>query len=262
MLEASAWGKHLFAEFGGDAWLHVHLGLIGKMSVQQHRRRTAPGAPPQEVAVQGAVRLRLLNDTYVGDLRGPTQCAVVTPEEIEAVHARLGPDPLRPGADPEVAWRKIHRSRRPVAELLMDQAVVAGIGNVYRCELLFRHRVDPFRPGTEIRPATWAAIWQDVVDLMPLGRRVRPDHHDGGPGRDGQGAVRRDGVGAPDGAPLPRLQAHRAAVPGVRLDRAHPPRGRPQPVLVRPLPAPPVTGPRTAHRAGPAPGLPVARWAR
>ena len=45
MLEASAWGKHLFAEFGGDAWLHVHLGLIGKMSVQQHRRRTAPGAP-------------------------------------------------------------------------------------------------------------------------------------------------------------------------------------------------------------------------
>jgi len=169
MLEASAWGKHLFAEFGGDAWLHVHLGLIGKMSVQQHRRRAAPGAPPQEVAVQGAVRLRLLNDTYVGDLRGPTQCAVVTPEEIEAVHARLGPDPLRPGADPEVAWRKIHRSRRPVAELLMDQAVVAGIGNVYRCELLFRHRVDPFRPGTEIRPATWAAIWQDVVDLMPLG---------------------------------------------------------------------------------------------
>jgi len=65
MLEASAWGKHLFAEFGGDAWLHVHLGLIGKMSVQRHRRRAAPGALPQGVAVQGAVRLRLLNDTYV-----------------------------------------------------------------------------------------------------------------------------------------------------------------------------------------------------
>ena len=66
--------------------------------------------PPREVAVKGAVRLRLLNDTYVGDLRGPNLCAVVTPEEIESVHARLGPDPLRPGADPEVAWRKIHRS--------------------------------------------------------------------------------------------------------------------------------------------------------
>jgi endonuclease VIII len=94
---------------------------------------------------------------------------VVTPDDIEAVHARLGPDPLRPGADPEVAWRRIHRSKRPIAELLMDQAVVAGIGNVYRCELLFRHRVDPFRPGAEIRPATWSAIWEDVVDLMPLG---------------------------------------------------------------------------------------------
>jgi endonuclease VIII len=169
MLEASAWGKHLFAEFGGDAWLHVHLGLIGKMSVQQHRRRTDPGVPPHEVAVKGAVRLRLLNDTYVSDLRGPNLCAVVTPEEIESVHSRLGPDPLRPGADPEVAWRTIHRSRRPIGELLMDQAVLAGIGNVYRCELLYRHRVDPFRPGAEIRPATWAAIWEDVVDLMPLG---------------------------------------------------------------------------------------------
>ena len=212
--------------------------------------------------MQGAVRLRLLNDTYVGDLRGPTQCAVVTPEEIEAVHARLGPDPLRPGADPEVAWRKIHRSRRPVAELLMDQAVVAGIGNVYRCELLFRHRVDPFRPGTEIRPATWAAIWQDVVDLMPLGVvsgqiiTVEDQVETARRAYDATGSVPRYG------APLPRLQAHRAAVPGLRLDRAHPPRGRPQPVLVRPLPAPPVTGPQTAHRAGPAPGLPVARWAR
>ena len=51
----------------------------------------------------------------------------------------------------------------------MDQAVLAGVGNVYRCEVLFRHRVDPFRPGAEIRRATWAAIWEDVVDLMPLG---------------------------------------------------------------------------------------------
>jgi endonuclease-8 len=51
----------------------------------------------------------------------------------------------------------------------MDQAVLAGVGNVYRCEVLFRHRVDPFRPGREIRPTTWLAIWDDLVALMPLG---------------------------------------------------------------------------------------------
>jgi endonuclease-8 len=93
----------------------------------------------------------------------------VTPEKIEAVQSRLGPDPLRPGADPEQAWRKISRSQRSIAELLMDQTVLAGVGNVYRCELLYRHRVDPFRPGTEIRLKTWAAIWSDIVALMPLG---------------------------------------------------------------------------------------------
>ncbi|MGZ4635874.1 Fpg/Nei family DNA glycosylase [Oryzihumus sp.] len=165
--EATAWGKHLFAEFDGDAWLHVHLGLIGKFAV--HSRAGHDGMPSAPVPVQGQVRLRLLNDAWVGDLRGPNLCAVVTPDEVAAVHARLGPDPLRPDPDPELAWRRISRSTRSIAELLMDQAVVAGVGNVYRCELLFRHRVDPFRPGREIRPATWRAMWEDLVVLMPLG---------------------------------------------------------------------------------------------
>jgi endonuclease-8 len=105
----------------------------------------------------------------VGDLRGPNLCAVVTPEQVQAVTSRLGPDPLRPDADPELAWRKVSRSGRTIAELLMDQAVVAGVGNVYRCEVLFRQRVDPFRPGREVRRRTWDAVWADLVDLMPLG---------------------------------------------------------------------------------------------
>src|SRR6476659_3213597 len=165
--EATAWGKHLFAEFDGDAWLHVDLGLIGKLDV--HSRAGHDGMPSAHGPVQGQVRLRLLNDAWVGDLRGPNLCAVVTPDEVAAVHARFGPDPLRPDPDPDTAWRRISRSTRSIAELLMDQAVVAGVGNVYRCELLFRHRVDPFRPGREIRPATWRAMWDDICALMPLG---------------------------------------------------------------------------------------------
>ena len=51
----------------------------------------------------------------------------------------------------------------------MDQAALAGVGNVYRCEVLYRHRVSPFRPGREIRKRTWDAIWTDLVRLMPLG---------------------------------------------------------------------------------------------
>jgi len=168
LVEASAWGKHLFVEFGGERWLNVHLGLIGKFSVMP---RLAP-ASERTVPVVGQVRLRLLNADWVGDLRGPTVCAVVTAEKVEQIQARLGPDPLRPDGDgdqSDLALRRISRSARPIAELLMDQAVLAGVGNVYRCEVLFRHRVDPFRPGTEIRPTTWRAIWDDLVVLMPLG---------------------------------------------------------------------------------------------
>ena len=168
-VHATSWGKHLFAEFEGDAWLHVHLGLIGTFTIDQV-------AYTGEVPVVGQVRLRLANEAHVADLRGPNLCAVITPEQVEAVTSRLGPDPLRldpeglrPEPDPDLAWRKILRSGRSVAELLMDQSVLAGVGNVYRCEVLFRQRIDPFRPGKELRRSSWDAIWLDLVDLLPLG---------------------------------------------------------------------------------------------
>jgi len=172
LVDASAWGKHLFVEFEGERWLNVHLGLIGKFSVMRHHLDPDPegaGTPAGHVPVEGQVRVRLLNETWVGDLRAPTVCAVVTREKVDQIQARLGPDPLRPDADPGLALRRISRSAKPIAELLMDQAVLAGVGNVYRCEVLFRHRVDPFRPGNEIRPTTWLAIWDDLAALMPLG---------------------------------------------------------------------------------------------
>ena len=168
LLDASAWGKHLFVEFEGERWLNVHLGLIGAFSVTPR----VVGQSDSEVPVRGQVRLRLLNAAWVGDLRAPTVCTVVTGEKVAQIQARLGPDPLRSDADgdqSDLALRRILRSTRPVAELLMDQSVLAGVGNVYRCEVLFRHRVDPFRPGREIRPTTWQAIWDDLVALMPLG---------------------------------------------------------------------------------------------
>ena len=161
-VHATSWGKHLFVEFEGDAWLHVHLGLIGTFTLDERQYRG-------EVPVVGQVRLRLATEEHVADLRGPNLCAVITPDQVEAVTSRLGPDPLRPEPDPELAWRKISRSSKSIAELLMDQSVLAGVGNVYRCEVLFRQRVDPFRPGREIRRTTWDAIWLDLVDLLPLG---------------------------------------------------------------------------------------------
>ncbi|KUH36465.1 MULTISPECIES: Fpg/Nei family DNA glycosylase [Streptomyces] len=169
---AEAHGKHLFLGFGPEEWVHIHLGLFGKVAFGP-----APAPPPTDT-----VRLRIADaDAYV-DLRGPTTCALVTEPEKQAVHDRLGPDPLRPGDDPDRAWRRISRSRTTVAALLMDQKVVAGVGNVYRAEVLFRHGIDPYRAGRDLRREEWTALWQDLVALMREGVRhnridtVRPEH--------------------------------------------------------------------------------------
>ncbi|MFK4864732.1 Fpg/Nei family DNA glycosylase [Streptomyces sp. CSMPJR101] len=172
LTRTDAHGKHLFLGFRDTDWVHIHLGLFGKVNFGP-----APAPPPTDT-----VRLRLANPTAYVDLRGPTTCALITGSEKRAVHDRLGPDPLRPDADPQQAYRWISRSRTSVAALLMDQKVVAGVGNVYRAEVLFRHGIDPYRAGRDITPAQWDAIWADLVALMREGVRtnridtVRPEH--------------------------------------------------------------------------------------
>jgi endonuclease-8 len=163
---AYAWGKHLFVRFEGEAYLHVHLGLIGRFEAAAFDGYAGPPAPV------GQVRLRLAGPSVVADLRGATVCEVVTPDEVDAIVERLGPDPLRDDADPERAWVRLHGSGRGVSDLLLDQAVVAGVGNVFRCEVLFRNRIDPFRPGRQLRRTTWEAIWVDLRLLLPIGVRL------------------------------------------------------------------------------------------
>lgn len=164
--EVFSYGKHLFARFGGDA-LHVHLGLYGTFT-------GGTGAAP---APKGALRMRWESAGPDGtgvwaDLRGPTACEVLATPEVAAILARLGPDPLRPRADPLAAHRRIARSRTAIGALLMDQSVLAGVGNVYRAELLFRHGVSPFRPGRAVDGDAWGHMWTDLVTLMRAGVRM------------------------------------------------------------------------------------------
>ena len=176
LLGAEAWGKHLFIDLGADRYVHVHLGLYGVFDVHQQ--------VAEVLAPVGQVRLRLVRDDLAAyaDLRGATTCALVTAAERDAVVARTGPDPLREDAEPERAWARISRSSSPIGTLLMDQSVIAGVGNVYRAELLFRHRLHPLRPGKTLRQGQWRSMWTDLVDLMAQGRRtgridtVRAEH--------------------------------------------------------------------------------------
>jgi len=156
-------GKHLGYDFGRDLILHVHLGRFGDFTEGQ-----GPLAEPK-----GALRLRMW--TGKGrtqewlELRGPSDCSLYDAQKWERLMARLGPDPLEKGADPAPAFEMIASSKSPIGQLLMDQSVIAGIGNIYRAELLYRARLSPFRPGREVDARTVGAIWKDAVRLMPEG---------------------------------------------------------------------------------------------
>lgn len=174
-----AHGKHLLHVFGPDRVVHVHLGLYGGF--------TEAEAPLEEP--RGKVRMRIVGATHGTDLRGPAACELLTNDEVMALLSRLGPDPLRDDADPDRAWQRLSRSRTSIATLLMDQRVLAGVGNVYRAEVLFRQGVPPRTPARELGRQHWELVWSDLVELMARGVRngridtVRPQHEPGVTGR-------------------------------------------------------------------------------
>lgn len=126
------------------------------------------GFPPEPI---GQVRVRLLTERAVADLRGPTACEVLDAAGVQAVIDALGPDPLVDdlAVGEQRFVERVRRRRTPIGLQLMDQSVVSGIGNVYRAELLFRARLDPFVPGAQLPEDLVRALWRDWVHLLQVG---------------------------------------------------------------------------------------------
>jgi formamidopyrimidine-DNA glycosylase len=175
LVRVEAWGKHLFYEWDGGLVLHVHLGLFGRFT-------THPAGPPP--APVGAVRLRLCGARGAVDLAGPTACELGDLSDRERIVARLGPDPLRADADGSRFVERVLASRSAIGKLLMDQTVVAGVGNVYRAEALFLTGLHPEHPGrSQDRPAAerlWRLLGVLLGDGLRRGR-ILTVHLDGYP---------------------------------------------------------------------------------
>ncbi|BAS09410.1 endonuclease 8 1 [Arthrobacter sp. Hiyo4] len=151
--------------------------------------------PPEP---RGAVRVRLVSKHGWADLRGATTCAAITEAEARAVLARLGPDPLHNHPADRVRFVTGLLSRKtPIAALLMDQKVIAGVGNVYRAEVLFRQRLDPWLPGTGLSSGAAGLLWDDTAAVMADGVRDgriittppvywEPDNRESGHGSQGR----------------------------------------------------------------------------
>jgi endonuclease-8 len=152
-------GKHLFYDFGGGDLVHVHLGLFGGFT-----RFDPPPPPPR-----ATVRLRLSSLAATVDLIGATECALIDPSVREAIFRRLGPDPLRRDARPDRAFAKLARRRTPIGASLMDQSVLAGVGNVYRAEVLNVVGLHPMEHSCEVTREQFDAMWELLVGWLRHG---------------------------------------------------------------------------------------------
>ena len=111
----------------------------------------------------------MISGTHVVDINGPNCCEVLDKAELLALCRRIGPDVLRKDADPDKAWARISKSRVSIGQLLMDQSVLSGIGNIYRSEILWRQGVHPKRSGSAVTRDEFDRIWTDAVQLLEIG---------------------------------------------------------------------------------------------
>lgn len=185
---AEAFGKHLFLHFDAasdERIIYIHLGLIGHLRFEDR----------EKVWGQIRVRIETLDDdgssggsssedttNLAANLRGPQWCRLITDEEYAIAVGKIGEDPIRDDANPRQVWAKVQRSKRSIGSLLMDQKLFAGVGNIYRAEVLFRHQQSPFTPGNAIDRSVFFAMWEDLVVLMRQGvvdgeiNTVRDEH--------------------------------------------------------------------------------------
>jgi endonuclease VIII len=195
-------GKHLGYDFGKDRILHIHMGLRGDFTegsgalpevrgalrlrmwnaaaVKQNGEAAPSGSNGTMRRARysdddGTVQLAPEKLAWV-ELRGPTDCSIYSEAKWQQLLERLGPDPLnagqhagKDGDGPDKAITRIGKSKKPMAALLMDQSVIAGLGNIYRAELLYRARLSPFVAGKDVPERTIRAIWKDAGTLMRAG---------------------------------------------------------------------------------------------
>lgn len=196
-----------------EDWVHIHLGLYGTWRFSADETHPQRGPVMRRIAEEeaaaaarpgpvqshkgerwnffveesgawvapepvGQVRMRLQTGYAIADLVGPNRCALVTDQERLEVLAKLGPDPLVPGAaqDEEAQERfvsAVRARKRPIGELMMDQSIIAGVGNIYRADILFLAGISPMRAGNRISQARLRHVWKLTCMVMNRGFEAR-----------------------------------------------------------------------------------------
>jgi formamidopyrimidine-DNA glycosylase len=171
--------KFIVAELeNGRVWV-THLRMSGRyLVVPGSRRNGRAGGRPR--AWRGKVSdgaylpeytraVFTLDDgtriLYI-DARTLGGMELVSASEWEERSAALGPEPLEPGFTPEVLESRLATSRQPVKPFLLDQTRIAGIGNIYAVEALWRARVSPRRKARNVGPVRARRLHRAIVEVL------------------------------------------------------------------------------------------------
>ena len=174
VLSLSRRGKHILAPTDRDTTLVMHLGMSGRFTVEAGE---APSRAPGSFALAAPAdpkHAHVLFETDGGalltyyDARRFGYMELVDTAEFER-HPRfaaMGPEPLGPDFDANLLARAFAGRRQGPKTLLLDQAVVAGLGNIYVCEALHRARISPTRPAGEIGRRKLVALARAVREVL------------------------------------------------------------------------------------------------
>lgn len=168
--EVEARAKHLLVRFDSGDVLHTHMQMTGAWHVYEH------GATWKKPGWQAAVVLEAGDHVAVCFNAPVVELLRERDVEEHPAIAGLGPDVLKPPIDfDEVRRRAATRSpNTTVAEVLLDQRVVSGIGNIYRCEALFVRGIDPFTPWPALDEEAFDAVVGAAATLMSANASRHP----------------------------------------------------------------------------------------
>ena len=157
-------GKYLVVRFESGRVLLVHLRMTGSF------RHVPAGVPADGPHTRAVVRLDDGSDVMYRDVRRFGTWLLVEPSELDTyLAARLGEEPLARGFGPAALAARLANRRAPLKAALLDQRTLAGLGNIYVDEALWRARLDPLRPANSLDADEVRALHRGIRAALRMG---------------------------------------------------------------------------------------------
>lgn len=172
-------GKHLFIEWDKNTCLVVHMGMTGGFILLPE------WTPPEKhdhidfILDKGHV-LRYHDPRRFGSIRLHRG----TIKEFVQLN-RIGPDPLNDPVNGDLLFNRSRKRKVPIKTFIMNQRVIAGIGNIYACETLFVAGIHPAKPAGSLSAEAYNALWKALIRVLNIsiqagGTTIRDFHHSDG----------------------------------------------------------------------------------